>query len=570
MAKLLSSLPVGALVKCEKTTYNGKPIIWKVMEHGHRDDPAGSTALVTEKIISLKAFDAKESGNSDSNRRSYGNNRYLYANLKQWLNSDAATGSWYAAQHSADAAPTNANVWSNYNEYDQEAGFLANFGDEMKSALMAVTKRTVKCSTDGGSYEDVTSKIFLLSNTEVGLSNENSIAEGSIYSLFNTASNRQCKPTAEAVSKNEYTSSSLSSTQNWYWWLRTPYASNSNGVRRVHTVGSLDDNLAYYGNCGVRPACCISSSILVSDTADTDGAYTIQWNAAPKISTASENLGDKNVPFDVSFTIKDPDGDTVTATVKLDGAEVMNLNPVNQSQTYTYSISGQKLNSLAVGSHNITITATDSFGNVSTKTIAFKRVASSIVISGSDTNLGSIWSVPEYKYTVTDSLGNAIAVYEYMDDVLIRTVNDAHTAGEITFDFADAFKSAAPEASHTAKVKAVNSSGAEVYRYITFKKTPDKLCFETKEVETDAPAQRIIVRINYDKTGSPGIKVEACNDAAATDKHWEDMTEEYLASKAHDFTNAPVSGYGVSIRVTISKTAGIDRVYCDGFGFSFD
>lgn len=570
MAKTLSSLPVGTLVKDANTIYNNKPIIWKIMEHGHSGDPSGSTALVTERIITLKCFDAREPNNS-GDRYSYGNNRYLHSNLRLWLNSDAAGGNWYTAQHNADQAPTNDYVWNNKNEYDQEAGFLTNFSKNMKSALMSVAKKTAKnTATDGGGYENVSGKIFLLSNTEVGLPNENSIAEGTIYKLFQTASNRQCKPTAEAVSKSEYTDSNLNVNSNWYYWLRTPNASDSDRARIIGTGGSLSNNSAYNGSNGVRPACCISSSILVSDTADTDGAYTIQWNAAPKISTASENLGDKNAPFDVSFTIKDPDGDTVTATVKLDGAEVMNLNPVNQSQTYTYSISGKKLNSLAVGLHNITITATDSFGNVSTKTIAFKRVASSIVISGSDTNLGSIWSVPEYSYTATDSLGNAITVYEYLDDTLIRTVNDAHTAGEITFDFADAFKSAAPEASHTAKVKAVNSSGAEVYRYITFKKTPDKLCFETKAVETDAPAQRIIVRINYDKTGSPGIKVEACNDATATDKHWEDMTEEYLASKAHDFTNAPVSGYGVSIRVTISKTAGIDRVYCDGFGFSFD
>ena len=36
---------------------------------------------------------------------------YLYANIRQCLNSRAAAGAWYSAQHSADAAPTNANVW---------------------------------------------------------------------------------------------------------------------------------------------------------------------------------------------------------------------------------------------------------------------------------------------------------------------------------------------------------------------------------------------------------------------------------------------------------------------------
>ena len=260
------------------------------MEHGHTGDPDGSTGLVTKDIISLKCFDALESGNSDSNRKKYGNNRYSQCNLLQWLNSDAAAGKWYSAQHSADAAPTNANVWSNYNEYDQEAGFLAKFSDQMKNALLDVTKKTVKNTvTDGGGYENVTSKIFLLSTTEVGLANENSVAEGSLYSLFSTASNRQCKPTAEAVSKSEYTDSSFNANSNWYWWLRTPDASFSDSVRFVNTHGSLNNYTAYGGRYGVRPACVVSSSILVSDNADTDGAYTIQWNAAPTILPTSRD-----------------------------------------------------------------------------------------------------------------------------------------------------------------------------------------------------------------------------------------------------------------------------------------
>ena len=118
MAQALSALAVGALVKDTGTLYNGKPIVWKIADKGHTGYPSGSVTLITEKIISLKCFDAIESGNSDSNRKSYGNNRWIYSNIRQWLNSGASAGAWYSAQHSADAPPTNANVWSNYNEYD--------------------------------------------------------------------------------------------------------------------------------------------------------------------------------------------------------------------------------------------------------------------------------------------------------------------------------------------------------------------------------------------------------------------------------------------------------------------
>ena len=45
--------------------------------------------------------------------------------------------------------------------------------------LMETTLTVVKSSTDGGSYETFKAKMFLASTTEVGLANENNIAEGS-------------------------------------------------------------------------------------------------------------------------------------------------------------------------------------------------------------------------------------------------------------------------------------------------------------------------------------------------------------------------------------------------------
>ena len=152
---------------------------------------------------------------------------------------------WYSARHSYDAPPNNANVWSNYNEYDTEAGFLSNFEADFRNAILDAVIRVAKNTvTDGGGYEDITRKVFLLSNTEVGLSNENSVAEGTLWSYFSSAARRQCYPTAEAVSNSEYTSSSLNASSYWWWWLRTPYASSANYARsvnkeiRIQLVGS--------------------------------------------------------------------------------------------------------------------------------------------------------------------------------------------------------------------------------------------------------------------------------------------------------------------------------------------
>ena len=279
MAKALSSLAVGTLVKDTGTLYNGKPIVWKIADKGHAGYPANSVTLITERIISLKCFDAIESGNSDSNRRSYGNNRWIYSNIRRWLNSQAAAGKWYAAQHSADAPPSNANVWSNYNEYDGEAGFLAGFSASFVAALLTTTHTVGKASVDGGGTETCTDKIFFASSTEVGLTGD--VTCGSKLALFSNDASRQAKPTAECVSKSEYTSSSLNTNSFWYWWLCDAYASYSYSVRSVNSSGAMGWHNAYHGNWGVRPLCNLLSSILVSDSPDSDGAYTIIWNRAP-------------------------------------------------------------------------------------------------------------------------------------------------------------------------------------------------------------------------------------------------------------------------------------------------
>lgn len=64
---------------------------------------------MAEKIIDLRAFDAKEPTNSDSERKSYGNNRYKDSNIRQWFN-NSEMNNWYVPQHSADAPPNGAGV----------------------------------------------------------------------------------------------------------------------------------------------------------------------------------------------------------------------------------------------------------------------------------------------------------------------------------------------------------------------------------------------------------------------------------------------------------------------------
>lgn len=417
MVKLLSSLPVGAKVKDVNTKYNGDTITWLVGGHNHYG--ANQTALVSERIISLKAFDAMEPSNTDSNRKLSGNNRYSVSNIRQWLSSSAT--SWYSAQHSADAPPTNANVFSNYNEYDAEAGFLSNFSGNMRNALVPTTLTVAKNTvTDDGGSETVSDKVFLLSNTEVGLANENSIAEGKLMSLFSTATNRIAKPTAVAVSKSEYTNSSLNASSAWYYWLRTPSASYSYNARRVDTDGSLGYYSAYNGFNGVRPALNLNSTIAVSDAPDADGAYTLIFNSTPTVKTIptqTTTLGvNKTVTLSTYFS--DADGDTLSY-----------IATSNSTSVGTTSISGGvlTLTPKSVGTASITVTATDTSGasvsttfnfvvNNSTPTVKlpaptdattlYENTAYTISGNATDADNGNIVNI---RYSINDGTARALA-----------------------------------------------------------------------------------------------------------------------------------------------------------------
>jgi hypothetical protein len=125
----------------------------------------------------------------------------------------------------------------------------------------------------------------LLSNTEVGLANENGVAEGTLWDYFNSASRRQAYPTAEAVSASEYTDSSLNASSPWHWWLRTPRADTSDDARDVYANSALSNCDAHRGNRGVRPALELPNDIVVSETPDEDGYYTISFISCAQSGT---------------------------------------------------------------------------------------------------------------------------------------------------------------------------------------------------------------------------------------------------------------------------------------------
>ena len=284
MPQALSNLAVGAKVKFGKfqvNTEDAQPIVWTIVAKNHQCTPAypeNAITLHAAEILDLRCFDAKEPSNSNSNRQNHGNNYYSVSNLDKWLNKDAAGGAWYSAAHSADHSPDTTEGTGGYGtQYAARPGFLNGFTDDEKAAILSTTIRVVKPSVDGGSYEYIQRKVFLPSTTEVGLSNENSIAEGAAWGYYTSNTARIGYVTQQCFSNTPSSSKPSSKTTAWYWWLRTPRYSYAESARRVLSNGSLDYSRVFLGINGVRPALNLSSSLLVSDSTDADGCYTFVW-----------------------------------------------------------------------------------------------------------------------------------------------------------------------------------------------------------------------------------------------------------------------------------------------------
>ena len=234
----LSKLPSKSKIKLGK--WNNTVLKWIVC----RDTSDNQVRLILDgssyNVLGKKQFDAAEPSNSNNDRRSSGNNRYIWSNIHQWLNTNKAASSWYTAQHGADAPP----------DYANQNGFLNQWTEKEIGVLEFATWVTTKAQVDGGGIESFQSRVTLPSATEMGLlSNEG----GNRLDIFNNDGDR--------ATGDDY-------------WLRNPHPSYSDYARLADTDGSLG---SYYviNAYGVRPLCKPVQTTSVSAQPDSDGCYTL-------------------------------------------------------------------------------------------------------------------------------------------------------------------------------------------------------------------------------------------------------------------------------------------------------
>lgn len=140
------------------------------------------TAIWSINGTSAKAIDVAISGtnltdtmNPNLDKVFYqGTNRWANCTLKKWLNSNSYDYfGWYVYDGNDYATPPLLSM---------DGGFLCGLDSELVAVIKPVMKRTKKNTVDfDGSIEETKETIFLLSASEVGLSNED---EGTVYEYY--------------------------------------------------------------------------------------------------------------------------------------------------------------------------------------------------------------------------------------------------------------------------------------------------------------------------------------------------------------------------------------------------
>lgn len=233
-------------------TYNGEPISWRVL----KVNEDGTAVLVSSHILTMKAFDAAESGKyNTADGKSYwmdsvkeldadlqiklrGNSSWSTSNIRTWLNSEKENVSY------ADQSPKATAMSELVNGYDSEPGFLSGFSEKERAAIV-----TTKVVTNGEISED---KVFLLSKEEL--------------SWFDAADvSRLAVPTEEAISKDNTGWYQLFAVdynvEDYYWWLRDAVALEEGFsayevwmVSNSYAEGQLVAKSVGLEGFGVRPA----------------------------------------------------------------------------------------------------------------------------------------------------------------------------------------------------------------------------------------------------------------------------------------------------------------------------
>ena len=201
--------------------------------------------------------------------------------------------------------------------------------------------------------------IFLLSVTELGGSASYANTEGTTLSIASSLQIAYLNGSAVAQ------------------WTRSPNTDSTSRACCLYTVGGV-----FGGSCdrtyGSRPAFTLPSTLSVSD----DGSVSV--NTAPTISgsyATGTNLGTKTAGFNLTYTVADADGDTVTVKEYLDNV-LQRTYTATLGATNTFQcVTAANFQTVLNGAHTLKVVANDGKADSAAYTITFTKKVTKATIT---------------------------------------------------------------------------------------------------------------------------------------------------------------------------------------------
>lgn len=273
--------------------------------------------------------------------------------------------------------------------------------------------------------------IFLLSVTELGRSASYANTEGTALSIASSLQIAYLNGSAVVQ------------------WTRSPNTSNTGSAYYLRTGGSV-----YHNSCnntyGSRPAFTLPSTLSVSD----DGSVSV--NTAPTISgsyATGTNLGTKTAGFNLTYTVADADGDTVTVKEYLDNV-LQRTYTATLGATNTFQcVTAANFQTVLNGAHTLKVVANDGKADSAAYTITFtKKVTKATITLASAlpaddiiqvmvmTLTSSIPADANLKVLVTNNANDSSPVWEDATADIKNGVNHVFTNKTAANGFAFNFK----------------------------------------------------------------------------------------------------------------------------------
>lgn len=273
--------------------------------------------------------------------------------------------------------------------------------------------------------------IFLLSVTELGRSASYANTEGTALSIASSLQIAYLNGSAVVQ------------------WTRSPRTNGTYRACCLNTSGNVD----HYGcdsTYGSRPAFTLPSTLSVSD----DGSVSV--NTAPTISgsyATGTNLGTKTAGFNLTYTVADADGDTVTVKEYLDNV-LQRTYTATLGATNTFQcVTAANFQTVLNGAHTLKVVANDGKADSAAYTITFtKKVTKATITLASAlpaddiiqvmvmTLTSSIPADANLKVLVTNNANDSSPVWEDATADIKNGVNHVFTNKTAANGFAFNFK----------------------------------------------------------------------------------------------------------------------------------